>query len=98
MKVVICTRDSTKVLKASLSQRPKEFCNRGRGLSAAILQATPPLQTSLSTPRNVLPFYVTAETGAAECPGFDALSTPFARHKISKPRGTSKEPPFSFKA
>ena len=28
-----------------------------------------------STPSNVLPFYVTAETGAAECPGFAALST-----------------------
>ena len=36
------------------SQSRKEFCNRGRGLSAAILrrlQATPPLQTSL----NVVP-------------------------------------------
>ena len=28
-----------------------------------------------STPSNVLPFYVTAETGSAECPGFAALST-----------------------
>ena len=27
------------------------------------------------TPSNVLPFYVTAETGSAECPGFAALST-----------------------
>ena len=28
-----------------------------------------------STPNNVLPFYVTTETGAAECPGFATLST-----------------------
>ena len=27
------------------------------------------------TPSNVLPFYVTAETGSVECPGFAALST-----------------------
>ena len=29
------------------------------------------------TPSNVLPFYVTAETGSVECPGFAALSTLF---------------------
>ena len=33
----------------------KEFCNRGRGLSAAILQATPPLQTSLVEIHKVRP-------------------------------------------
>lgn len=41
--------------------------------------AVRPLKTlSLSpclTPSNVLPFYVTTETGSAECPGFAALST-----------------------
>ena len=39
-----------------------------------------------STPSNVLPFYVTAETGAAECPGFAALSTLFLKNSalISK--------------
>ena len=30
------------------------------------------------TPSKVLPFYVTAETGSVECPGFAALSTLFA--------------------
>ena len=30
----------------------KEFCNRGRGLSGASLQATPPLQTSLGFAQN----------------------------------------------
>ena len=28
-----------------------------------------------STPSNVLPFFVTAETGSVECSGFAALST-----------------------
>ena len=39
------------------------------------------------TPSNVLPFYVTAETGSVECPGFAALSTLLVRSNIDRTCG-----------
>ena len=44
-----------------------------------------------STPSNILPFYVTAETGCGECPSFAALSTLLTKVSLSfKITGTAR--------
>ena len=46
-------------------------------------------------PSNVLPFFVTAETGSAECPGFAALSTLLGNQLLIKmSKGISIKIPF----